>query len=73
MKIETKLNLRDKCYFLMHGKVRESRIQAIDILINESGNHSYYHVDNNPAGGQYTTRFSDNDIFNSKEDLLKSL
>lgn len=73
MKIETKLNLGDKGFFLMHGKVMCSPIIHIQTSTNEGGTSETYTVRENPSGSAYTTRFNDNDIFASKEELLKSL
>jgi hypothetical protein len=71
MKIETKLDIGDKGYFLMHGKVHSSII--VDIEIRVKNDYIIYTVKENPAGSQYTIRFSSADIFGSKEDLLASL
>lgn len=74
MKIETKLNIGDKGYFLVHGKVRESIIIGIETR-TQSKDQTWviYRIKENPAGSQYTTYFNDNDIFATKEELLKNL
>ncbi len=73
MKIETKLNVGQEGFFLMHSKVMSSNIISIETYSNAHGLSVTYTVEKNPAGSQYTTRFNENDIFASKEDLLKSL
>lgn len=73
MNITTHLNVGDKAFFLMHSKVVSSTITTIETYSNDNGTKVTYTVKENPAGGQYTNRFAENDIFASKEDLLKSL
>jgi len=73
MKIETKLSVGDRAFFLMHGKVHESYITYVETRTSGNNTVITYTIDRNPAGSQYTTKFYDNDIFASKDDLLKSL
>lgn len=73
MKIETKLSVGDKCFFIMHAKVMESVITYLEVRHDGYGAFITYTVKENPAGSNYTTRFSEGDIFATKEDLLKSL
>lgn len=74
MDIKTKLNINDTCFFLTQNMVRESEIESISISAYSNLDiRISYMVKKNPAGSQYTTRFDENDIFKTKEDLLKSL
>lgn len=73
MKIETKLNLKDTCYFLTQNAVRQSKIVRIEVRIAEDKCDILYTVESNPAGGQYKTMFNEHEIFLTKEELLKTL
>ena len=69
MKIETKYNIGDKVYFLFENKVQRSNIQLINIRIGNKIGVEYYiqttHED--------SLWFTEEEIFPTKEDLLKSL
>ncbi len=73
MKIETKLSINDRAFFLIHGKVHESYITCVETRTSGNNTVVTYTIDRNPAGSQYTVIFNGNDIFASKDDLLKSL
>lgn len=69
----------DTVFFLFKDKVREA--QVIEKVTTETYCTSYanvattinYEIDNNPAGSQYTKRFSEGELFKTKEELLNSL
>jgi hypothetical protein len=73
MKIETKLSIGDICYFLMHNKVLSSVVKSIRAKYDVNGLTVEYEIRSNSAGAQYTTTFMENELFATKEDLLKSL
>lgn len=73
MKIETKFNIGNKCYFLMLDKVREAVIEEIETRNVQGQSNIIYTIDKNPAGSQYTKRLLEHEIFKTKQDLLDSL
>lgn len=73
MKIETKLNLQDKCFFLMLDAVREAVICRIETSNVVGETNVIYTIDKNPAGSQYTKRLLESEVFETKQELLDSL
>ena len=73
MKIETKLNIGDICYFMTINKIFSSVIESISIRALRGELNIEYQIRNNQAGTQYTKLFSENEIFATKQDLLNSL
>lgn len=73
MIIETKLNIGDKCFFLMLDAVREAKIEEIEARVDFSETSIIYTIDENTAGSQYTKRLLDSEVFPTKQDLLNSL
>ena len=73
MTIETKLNIKDKCYFLMCNAVREATIERIETRNAQGQSDVIYTIDENPAGTQYTKRLLEHEVYKTKKDLLESL
>ena len=73
MKIETKLGLNDKCFFMMCDAVREAVIERIETSNVIGQSDVIYTIDENPAGSQYTKRLLEHEVFETKQDLLDSL
>lgn len=73
MVIKTKLNIKDKCYFLMDNKVNEAEIEKVETRNMFGVSSVFYIINENPAGSQYTTRFSESELFATKQDLLDTL
>jgi len=73
MKIETKLNLGDECFFIMGNKIRKAIVKSINVFIeNNKEKLVKYEIEENPLG-DYRTYFYDNELFKTKQDLLNSL
>ncbi|TYP71505.1 hypothetical protein [Aquimarina intermedia] len=73
MKIETKLNIGDKCHFMSLDKPRESKVKEIVINVEKGCVSTVYVIDKNPSGSHNCTRFYDSEIFATKEELIKSV
>mgnify|MGYP003642053252 FL=1 len=73
MRIETKLNIKDKCYFLMCDAVREATIERIETSNVKGQSDVIYTIDENPAGTQYTKRLLEHEVYETKQDLLDAL
>lgn len=73
MKIETKFDLNDKCYFLMGNMVNQAVIERIETSNVKGQSSVIYTIDRNPQGTQYTKRLSEHEVFKTKQDLLDSL
>lgn len=73
MKIETKLGLNDKCFFIMLNAVREALIERIETSNVIGQSDVIYTIDKNPAGSQYTKRLLEYEVFDTKQALLDSL
>jgi hypothetical protein len=73
MKIETKLNIKDKCYFLMRDAVREAIIERIETINVQGQSDVIYIINENPAGTQYTKRLLEREVYETKQDLLAAL
>lgn len=73
MNIQTKLDINDKCYFLMNDAVREAIIERIETSTVQGQSDVIYTIDNNPAGSQYTKRLLEHEVYKTKMDLLDSL
>lgn len=73
MKIVTKLEINELCFFIMGDRVNEARVKGIDIAVTSSDVNITYTIDRNPLGGSYTNRIAEEDIFGTKQELLNSL
>lgn len=74
MEIKTKLETNQPVFLLIHNKVREALIESISIQVDIHDNvTTVYTIRENPAGNEYTTRFSEDQIHATKELLLDSL
>ena len=73
MIIETKLNIDDKCYFLMNNAVWDAFIEKIETSNVLGQSDIIYTIDENKAGNQYTTRLLEHEVYKTKKDLLDSL
>ena len=80
MEITTKLNVSDECYFMKDNKVEKSIIQKIITESYLQGNGiettcktfiSYYIT--NPKAENFPYKYYEDEVFATKEDLLKSL
>lgn len=73
MTIETKYNIGDKVWFMHNNSVNSAIIIKIDFIIERSMNdtsihqHAWYSLYN------YHSPYSEQSIFSTKEELLKSL
>lgn len=70
MKIETKFDVRNDVYFLDNNKVRSGKIKVISIDVLDS-THINIEYQINMQG--ITVNRTENEIFDSKESLIKSL
>ena len=66
MKIETKFNIGDSCFYLDSNKVVEDKIMGMQIDISEDGVNIYCLLGKNLSK-------EDNLVHKTKEDLLNSL
>jgi hypothetical protein len=73
MKIETKLNIGDTGYFILHNKVYSAKVKSIDVFITENSIRERYQIHENPAGRQYSCFWYDYEFFATKDELLKLL
>lgn len=74
MEIKTKLDINQKCFFMVHNKVYSSNVVEIQTRTDNSKNtFENYTVKENPAGPQYTKTFNDSEVFATKEELLQTL
>ena len=73
MTIKTKIDIGDVVYFLFIGKIRSSKVTAIEIRATLDGISVDYLISENPCGDQYTRYFSETTIFKTKQELLNSL
>jgi hypothetical protein len=73
MKIETKLNIKDRCYFLMCDAVREAVIERIETSNLQGQTDVIYTIEENPAGSQYTKRLLEHEVYETIHDLLDAL
>ena len=73
MLIETKLDVGSTAFFMCLNQVRQSKVVNVDTYTSATDCKVVYTLKENPAGGQYTTRFSEEDVFKTKESLLESL
>lgn len=70
MKIETKFNIGDEVFILMSKKVEKYPVTGIKIDVNGTSIYTKYRLYNDVG---HTDYFDENDLFPSKEELLKSL
>ena len=73
MKIETKLNVEDECYFLHSNKVKTGFVTDIRILVLMEKMYIEYSVlfkNDNKAEHKI---FLEEDVFKTKQELLDSL
>jgi len=72
MRIETKLNIGDVGYFMTNNQMYSSAVKQIETRTIGGVTDTTYTVANNPAG-DYKTRFDEDEIFGSIDDLFQSL
>jgi hypothetical protein len=60
-------------FFLFKDKIRTGEVKTIKTIEDNYGIKKDIELYKNPAGDQWSCWFSETEIFNSKEDLLKSL
>ena len=73
MRIETKYNINDTVYVLYNNKICQSFILNITASIGKQ-NHVIYHISNEGLNNCNSWQtFNENDVFLTKEDLIKSL
>lgn len=72
MIIETKFNIDDTAFFIMQNAVYSAKITGIDIKVGKN-ERTIYDIDKNPCGARYTDRFSEYELFKTKEELLQTL
>lgn len=72
MKVETKLNVLDKIFFIHEKKVIESIVQHIRIEIDEDGSYILY-LCNSEKDKNVNIKVEEQYAFKSKAELLKSL
>ena len=65
MEVTTKLNLKDKAYFLYENKVKTGLIYNINIDLSNYHSKILYSIDN--------LLLTEDKVFISKEELLKTL
>jgi len=73
MKFTTKFNLGQTVFFIINSVIYNSEVESVDAFISVSKEWIRYEVKQNKAGTQYTTRFSESDVFGTKQELLDSL
>lgn len=82
MEITIDLSVGQKAFFICNSKVYEQEIVAAEVFLDLVGRKGdvvklkqrvVYTVDDNPAGAQYRKRFPQDEIFATKEALLRSL
>ena len=73
MTIKTKLDLNDECFFLMGNKINKAVIKEIETRNKREQSTVIYYINENPVGEQYTTRFLESELFETKQDLLETL
>lgn len=72
MEIKTKYNIRDRVYILFDNKVEDFIIEAITIVAHREYPISICYISYNIIPGE-NTRFDEEKVFPTKEELLKSL
>ena len=76
MEFKTKFNLKDKVWYMKNNKPTEVTISGIEIFyVNTNQDHIKYNATDiiNPVTWLDHTNLFENELFNSKEELLKSL
>lgn len=78
MTIKTKFNVRDECFFIHNDKIQKMKINQININVISEGKYSelyIFAIDETVSSigifNQITRNY--NQIFATKEELLKSL
>lgn len=75
MKIETKYDIGQEAWFMWDNKATQRKVESIYVYINEGEQHEKYDIvglkgDDNVL---YDCEFELEDLFPTKEELLKSL
>jgi hypothetical protein len=73
MKIETKLNVEDECYFLFHNKVKTGEVKDIQISVLKEKMYIKYSILFNDCDKNEHKIYLEEDIFKTKQELLNSL
>lgn len=73
MKIETKLDVENECYFLHNNKVKTGFIKDIQISVLTEKMYIKYSVLFKDCDKAETKIFLEEDVFKTKQELLNSL
>lgn len=73
MKVETKLNVEDECYFLFHNKVKTGFVKDIQIFILKEKMYIKYSILFKDCDKAETKIYLEEAIFKTKQELLHSL
>ena len=73
MKIETKLNIKDECYFLFCNKVKTGIVKDIQISVLKEKMYIKYSILFKDCDKTETKIYLEEDIFKTKQELLNSL
>lgn len=73
MKIETKLNVEDECYFLFHNKVKTGFVKEIQIFILKEKMYIKYSILFKDCDKAETKIYLEEYVFKTKQELLESL
>lgn len=73
MKIETKLNVSDECYFLNNNKVKTGLVKDIQISVLKEKMYIKYSILFKDCDKEESKIFLEENIFKTKQELLDSL
>ena len=73
MKIITKLDIEDECYFLFNNKVNNGFIKDIEISVLKEKTYIKYSIVNKDENKPGTKLYLEEFVFKTKQDLLESL
>jgi hypothetical protein len=78
MEIQTKFDVNHDAFILCNNVIYEVHIIYVDISVKKQEFYTTstsitYTISNNPAGSQFTKRFLEDELFETKEELAKSL
>lgn len=68
MDIKTKFNVGDKVFFMRDNRVQSEEVRGIQVLIHRSGVKIIVYISSGDQRG-----YTEDVLFESKEELLKSL
>ena len=73
MKLETKLEIEDECYFLFCNKVKTGFVKDIQISVLKEKMYIKYSILFKDCDKAETKIYLEQDIFKTKQELLNSL